>query len=61
MVKSGIGSLRYQISKFPHFQISRLSMDPEYKKMMTWVAIALVASIVAALVIVELVIRRYGP
>jgi hypothetical protein len=36
-------------------------MDREYKKMMTWVAIALVASIVAAIVIVELVIRRYGP
>jgi hypothetical protein len=29
--------------------------------MMTWVAIAFVASIVAALVIVELVMRRYGP
>ena len=29
--------------------------------MMTWVAIALVASVIAALVIVELVIRRYGP
>jgi hypothetical protein len=36
-------------------------MDREYKKMMTWVAIALVASIVAAIVIVELVIRAYGP
>lgn len=36
-------------------------MDSEYKRMMTWVAIALVASVVAALVIVELVIRRYGP
>jgi hypothetical protein len=35
-------------------------MDPEYKKMMTWVAIALVASVIAALVIVEMVIRRYG-
>jgi hypothetical protein len=29
--------------------------------MMTWVAIALVASVIAALVIVEMVIRRYGP
>jgi hypothetical protein len=28
--------------------------------MMTWVAIALVASVIAALAIVELVIRRYG-
>jgi hypothetical protein len=35
-------------------------MDGEYKKMMTWVAIALVASVIAALAIVELVIRRYG-
>jgi len=36
-------------------------MDSEYKKMMTWVAIALVASVVAAVVIVALVIRAYGP
>jgi len=36
-------------------------MDPEYRKMMTWVAIALVASVIAALVIVEIVVRRYGP
>ena len=36
-------------------------MDREYRKMMTWVAIALVLSVVAAIVIVELVIRRYGP
>jgi tetrahydromethanopterin S-methyltransferase subunit D len=36
-------------------------MDPDYKKMMLWVAAALVASIVAAVIIVELVIRRYGP
>jgi len=28
--------------------------------MMTWVAIALVASVIAALVIVEIVMRRYG-
>ena len=36
-------------------------MDPELKKMMTWVAIALVASVIAALVIVEMVVRTYGP
>jgi uncharacterized protein involved in exopolysaccharide biosynthesis len=36
-------------------------MDPYYKKMMLWLAAAFVASIAAALVIVELVIRRYGP
>jgi hypothetical protein len=29
--------------------------------MMTWVAIALVASVIAALVIVEIVIHKYGP
>jgi hypothetical protein len=39
---------------------ARRPLDREYKKMMTWVAIALVASIVAALVIVEIVIRKYG-
>jgi hypothetical protein len=36
-------------------------VDDEYKKMMTWVAIALAASVVAALIIVEAVIRHYGP
>ena len=36
-------------------------MDKEYKKMMTWVAIALAASVIAALVIVEMVMRKYGP
>jgi hypothetical protein len=36
-------------------------MDREYKKMMTWVAIALVASVIAALVIVEVVLRKYAP
>jgi hypothetical protein len=36
-------------------------IDPYYKKMMLWLAAAFVATIVAALVIVELVIRRYGP
>lgn len=36
-------------------------MDPYYKKMMLWLAAAFVASVVAALVIVELVMRKYGP
>ena len=36
-------------------------MDSEYRKMMTWVAIAFVASVIAALVIVEVVMRKYGP
>ena len=35
-------------------------MDDDYRKMMTWVAIALVASILAALVIVEIVMRKWG-
>jgi len=34
-------------------------MDPYYKKMMLWLAAAFVATIVAALVIVELILRRY--
>ena len=36
-------------------------MDDEYRKMMTWVAIALVACVIAALVIVTIVVRMYGP
>jgi hypothetical protein len=35
--------------------------DAYYRKMMVWVGAALIASIVAALLIVELVVRRYGP
>jgi hypothetical protein len=35
-------------------------LDDEYRTMMTWVAIALVASILAALVIVEMVMRKWG-
>jgi len=42
------------------YPISRLILDDEYRKMMTWVAIALVASILAAFVIVEIVMRRWG-
>lgn len=34
-------------------------MDPYYKKMMLWLAAAFVATIIAALIIVELVLRRY--
>jgi hypothetical protein len=34
-------------------------MDEDYKKMMTWVAIALAVSVIAALVIVEIVMRAY--
>jgi hypothetical protein len=35
-------------------------MDQEYRKMMTWVAVTLILSVVAALIIVEIVIRKYG-
>jgi hypothetical protein len=35
-------------------------MDPEYKKMMTWVLIALAVSVLAAVAIVELVVRHFG-
>jgi hypothetical protein len=35
-------------------------VDPEYKKMMTWVAIALAASVIGGLIIVEIVRRTYG-
>jgi hypothetical protein len=36
-------------------------IDPYYKKMMLWLAAAFVATIVAALVIVEIVMRKFGP
>jgi hypothetical protein len=35
-------------------------MDPYYKKMMLWLAAAFVASVAAALVIVEIVMKRYA-
>ncbi|HEX6465341.1 MAG TPA: hypothetical protein VFZ98_12840 [Vicinamibacterales bacterium] len=35
-------------------------VDEDYKKMMTWVAIALVASLIAAFIIVEIAVRKYG-
>ena len=38
-----------------------MPMDREYKKMMLWLAAAFIATIVAAIVIVELILRRYGP
>lgn len=34
--------------------------DDDYRKMMTWVAVALVVSVVAALVIVYIVMRVYA-
>lgn len=36
-------------------------VDSEYRKMMTWVAIAFVLSVIAAIIMVEFVMRRYGP
>lgn len=36
-------------------------MDPYYRKMMLWLAAAFVASVVAALIIVEIVMRKYSP
>ncbi len=35
-------------------------MDPDYKRMMTWVLIVLVGSVLAAIAMVEWVIRHYG-
>jgi hypothetical protein len=35
-------------------------MDPYYKKMMLWLAAALFASIAAAFIIVDYVMRKYG-
>ena len=35
-------------------------MDSEYKKMMTWVLVALIAALVASFAIVEWTIRTYG-
>jgi hypothetical protein len=36
-------------------------MDPYYKKMMLWLAAAFVASVLAAIVVVEIVMRKLGP
>ena len=34
--------------------------DPEYRKMMLWLGAAFVATVVAALIIVEIVMRYYA-
>jgi hypothetical protein len=36
------------------------AVDSDYKKMMLWLAAALIGSVAAALVIVEIVLRKYG-
>ena len=38
-----------------------MPMDREYKKMMLWLAAAFIGTIIAAIIIVELILRRYGP
>jgi hypothetical protein len=35
-------------------------MDPQYKTMMLWLAAAFIASVVAAFIIVELVMRYFA-
>ena len=37
-----------------------MAMDPEYRKMMLWLTAALIASVTAAFIIVEIVMRYYG-
>jgi hypothetical protein len=37
-----------------------MAMDPQYRKMMLWLAAAFIASVVAALIVVEIVIRYYA-
>ena len=37
-----------------------MPVDREYRKMMLWLAAAFVASVAAAIVIVEIVMRYYG-
>ena len=37
-----------------------MPVDSYYKKMMFWVGVAFVASIVIAFIVVEIVIRKYG-
>ena len=41
------------------FSPATMDMDPYYKKMMLWLAAAFAATIIAALIIVELVLRQY--
>jgi hypothetical protein len=36
-------------------------MDPEYRKMMLWVAVALAIALLISFGAVEWTIRRYGP
>jgi hypothetical protein len=36
-------------------------VDPEYRKMMIWVAVALVFALLLSFGMVEWTVRRYGP
>ena len=38
-----------------------MAMDPEFKRMMTAVLIALIAVLIVAVVVVALVVRHYAP
>jgi hypothetical protein len=38
-----------------------MAIDRYYRKMMLWLAAAFIVSIIAAIVIVELVLRHYQP
>lgn len=38
-----------------------MSVDAYYKKMMLWLGVALVTSVVIALIVVSIVIHVYGP
>jgi hypothetical protein len=35
-------------------------MDPQYRRMMLWVLVALIASLLAAVIIVEWTMRRFA-
>lgn len=37
-----------------------MSVDAYYKKMMIWLGVALVTSVIIALIVVDIVIRVYG-
>ena len=38
-----------------------LTVDPEYRKMMTWALVALILALLLSFGMVEWVVRRYGP
>jgi len=38
-----------------------MSIDRDYKKIMWWLAAAFIATVIAAFIIVELIMRHYAP